>query len=116
MRRRSAWRATHCYDVDELRALGGAVDYVVHAKPNPEIYCLGTHDDPKQQHYLELYQPGTGPLYGFYIPYRLCHFEVPMTAARAVLMGDTANLCCASSNWPFRPSHDPRPLEKSGLA
>jgi predicted homoserine dehydrogenase-like protein len=79
---------TQCYDVDELRSLGGVVDYVVHAKPNPGVYCLGIQDDPKQQHYLELYQLGTGPLYSFYTPYRLCHFEVPLTAARTVLMGD----------------------------
>ena len=79
---------TQCYDIDELRALGGAVDYVVHAKPNPGSYCLGAQDDPKQQHYLELYKLGTGPLYSFHTPYRLCHFEVPITAARAALMGD----------------------------
>jgi predicted homoserine dehydrogenase-like protein len=79
---------TQCYDIDELRALGGAVDYVVHAKPNRGVYCFGIQDDPKQQHYLELYQLGTGPLYSFYTPYRLCHFEVPMTAARAALVGD----------------------------
>jgi predicted homoserine dehydrogenase-like protein len=79
---------THMYDIDELRALGGAVDYVVYANPNPGIYCLGAHDDPKQQHYLELYKLGKGPLYSFYTPYHLCHFEVPITAARAALMGD----------------------------
>jgi predicted homoserine dehydrogenase-like protein len=79
---------TQCYDIDELRALGGAVDYVVHAKPNPGIYCIGAQEDPKQQHYLELYRLGKGPLYSFHTPYRLCHFEVPMTAARAALMGD----------------------------
>lgn len=79
---------TEMYDIDELRALGGAVDYVVGSKPNPGIYCLGAHDDPKQQHYLELYKLGKGPLYSFYTPYHLCHFEVPITAARAVLMGD----------------------------
>ena len=81
---------TEWYDIDELRALGGAVDYVVGAKPNPGIYCLGTQDDPKQRHYLELYKLGKGPLYSFYTPYHLCHFEVPITAARAVLMGDAA--------------------------
>ncbi len=79
---------TERYDIDELRALGGAVDYVVYAKPNPGIYVLGAHDDPKQQHYLELYKLGTGPLYSFYTPYHLCHFEVPITAARAALTGD----------------------------
>jgi len=76
------------YDVDELRALGGAVDYVVGAQPGPGVYVLGTHDDPKQRHYLELYKLGTGPLYSFYTPYHLCHFEVPNTIARAALLGD----------------------------
>jgi len=79
---------TQRYDIDELRALGGAVDYVVYAQPNPGIYCLGAQDDPKQQRYLELYKLGKGPLYSFYTPYHLCHFEVPITAARAALMGD----------------------------
>lgn len=79
---------TEMYDVDELYALGGAVDYVVYAKPNPGIYVLATHDDTKQQHYLELYKLGKGPLYSFYTPYHLCHFEVPHSIARAVLLGD----------------------------
>ena len=79
---------TTMYDVDELRELGGAVDYVVGSQPGPGIYVLGTHDDPKQRHYLELYKLGTGPLYSFYTPYHLCHFEVPITAARATLLGD----------------------------
>jgi predicted homoserine dehydrogenase-like protein len=76
------------YDLDELVALGGAVDYVVGAKPGPGVYILATHDDPKQRHYLELYKLGTGPLYSFYQPYHLCHFEVPTTIARAALLGD----------------------------
>jgi predicted homoserine dehydrogenase-like protein len=76
------------YDVDELRRLGGIVDYVVGAKPGPGVFVLGTHDDPKQRHYLNLYKLGAGPLYSFYIPYHLCHFEVPISVARAVLFGD----------------------------
>ncbi|MCB7137034.1 NAD(P)H-dependent oxidoreductase [Cellulosimicrobium marinum] len=80
---------TTMYDVDELRALGGAVDYVVGARPGPGVYVLGAMDDPRQQHYLELYKLGTGPLYSFYTPYHLCHFEVPDTIARAVLLGET---------------------------
>jgi predicted homoserine dehydrogenase-like protein len=48
------------------------------------------HDHPVQQHYLELYKVGPGPLYCFYNPYHLCHFEVPNTVARAVLFGDAA--------------------------
>ncbi|TFV61221.1 UNVERIFIED_ORG: NAD(P)-dependent oxidoreductase, partial [Bacillus sp. AZ43] len=81
---------TGMYDVEELRALGGAVDYVVGSRPGPGIYVLGEHDDPKQRHYLELYKLGTGPLYSFYTPYHLCHFEVPITVARAALLGDSA--------------------------
>jgi predicted homoserine dehydrogenase-like protein len=76
------------YDIEELRELGGVVDYVVGSRPGPGVYVLGTHDDPKQRHYLELYKLGVGPLYSFYTPYHLCHFEVPMTVARAVLFGD----------------------------
>lgn len=79
---------TEMYDVDELRGLGGAVDYVVYAKPNPGIYVLAAQDDPKQRHYLELYKLGKGPLYSFYTPYHLCHFEVPHSIARAALLGD----------------------------
>ena len=76
------------YDVDELRSLGGAVDYVVGAQPGPGIYVFATHDDPRQRHYLNLYKLGEGPLYSFYTPYHLCHFEVPTTVARAALLGD----------------------------
>lgn len=78
------------YDVDELRALGGAVDYVVGAQPGPGVYVLATHDDPRQRHYLNLYKLGEGPLYSFYTPYHLCHFEVPNTVARAALLGEAA--------------------------
>ncbi|MDN5749183.1 MAG: NAD(P)-dependent oxidoreductase [Pseudonocardia sp.] len=81
---------TERYDVDELRELGGIVDYVVGSQPGPGIYVLGTHDDPKQRHYLELYKLGKGPLYSFYTPYHLCHFEVPTTIARAVDFADAA--------------------------
>ncbi len=79
---------TGMYDIDELRELGGAVDYVVGSKPGPGVYVLAEHPDPKQQHYLNLYKLGEGPLYSFYTPYHLCHFEVPDTAARAALLGD----------------------------
>ncbi len=80
---------TSHYDVDELKALGGVVDYVVGAQPGPGVYVLATHDDPKQKHLLNLYKLGEGPLYSFYTPYHLCHFEVPFSIARAVDFGDT---------------------------
>ena len=66
----------------------GLVDYVVGARPGPGVFVLGTHDDPRQQHFLELYKLGKGPYYCFYTPYHLCHFEVPNSVARAALFGD----------------------------
>jgi len=76
------------YDVDELRALGGAIDYVV-GTPLTKVYCLAEHPDPKQQHYLSLYKMGPGPLYAFFTPYHLVHFEAPMSIARTVLFRDS---------------------------
>ena len=78
---------TH-YDIDDLRAHGGIVDYVVGTRPGPGVFVLASHDDLKQRHYLNLYKLGEGPLYSFYTPYHLCHFEVPASVARAVLFDD----------------------------
>ncbi|MFC0304455.1 NAD(P)H-dependent oxidoreductase [Rhizorhabdus histidinilytica] len=69
-------------------ASAGLVDYVVGARPGPGVFVLGTHDDPRQQHFLNLYKLGTGPYYCFYTPYHLCHFEVPTSIARAALFDD----------------------------
>jgi len=79
---------TQVYDIGMLRAHGGVVEYVVGAKPSPGVFVLAAHDDPKQRHYLNLYKLGEGPLYSFYTPYHLCHFEVPLSVARVVLCGD----------------------------
>lgn len=79
---------TKLYDVDQLKELGGIVDYVVGVRPGPGVFVFGTHDDPKQQHYLNLYKLGEGPLYSFYTPYHLCHLEVPLSVARVVLFRD----------------------------
>jgi predicted homoserine dehydrogenase-like protein len=77
------------YDIDELRKVGGIIDYVV-GTPLTKVYCLAEHPDPKQQHYLSLYKMGDGPLYSFFIPYHLVHFEVPAAIARVALFGDSA--------------------------
>src|SRR4051794_17513476 len=76
------------YDIDELRALGGVVDYVV-GTPLTKVYILAEHPDPKQRVYLNLYKMGEGPLYPFFIPCHLVHFEVPNSIARAVIFGDS---------------------------
>jgi predicted homoserine dehydrogenase-like protein len=76
------------YDVDEIRKLGGIVDYVV-GTPLTKIYILAEHPDPKQQHYLSLYKMGDGPFYSFFTPYHLVHFEVPAAIARVALFRDS---------------------------
>jgi predicted homoserine dehydrogenase-like protein len=75
------------YDLDELREVGGVVDYTV-GPPLIKVFCLAEHPDPKQRHYLNLYKMGDGPLYPFWIPYHLVHFEAPSAIARVVLFED----------------------------
>jgi len=90
--------ATSLYPLEELIKGNGMVDYVVGAEPGPGVFVLGTHDHPQQKHYLNLYKLGEGPLYLFYTPYHLCHFEVPNTVARAVLLNDAT---LTPQNGPF---------------
>jgi predicted homoserine dehydrogenase-like protein len=75
------------YDIDEVRETGAIVDYTV-GPSSVKIFCLAEHADPKQQHYLSLYKMGEGPLYPFWVPYHLPHFEAPNSIARVVLFGD----------------------------
>ncbi|MBV6433905.1 MAG: hypothetical protein IANPNBLG_04139 [Bryobacteraceae bacterium] len=76
------------YDIGQVRRLGGVIDYVV-GTPLTKVYCLAEHPDPKQQHYLNLYKMGEGPLYSFFIPYHLVHFEAPNAIARVALFRDS---------------------------
>jgi len=75
------------YDLEQLRELGGVVDYTV-GPAGVKIFCLAEHADPKQRHYLNLYKMGEGPLYAFTVPYHLVHFEAPNAIARVALFGD----------------------------
>lgn len=77
------------FPLDQLLQRGWC-DYIVGARPSPGVFVLGYHEHPLQKHYLRLYKLGDGPLYTFYTPYHLCHFEVPFTVARAVLFHDAA--------------------------
>jgi predicted homoserine dehydrogenase-like protein len=81
-------QSVNWYPLEDLTSGPGIVDYVVGAVPGPGVFVLGMHDHPAQQHYLNLYKLGEGPLYCFYRPYHLCHFEVANSVARAVLFED----------------------------
>jgi predicted homoserine dehydrogenase-like protein len=82
--------AANWYPIDALLEGPGIVDYCVGAMPNPGVFVLGTTNDVLERHYLSLYKMGAGPIYCFYWPYHLCHFEVPFSVARAVIFGDAA--------------------------
>lgn len=86
--REDVMKIGNLYDIEELRRLGGIVDYVV-GTPFTKVYCLAEHPDPKQRHYLNLYKMGEGPLYAFFLPYHLVHFEVPNAIARVALLRDS---------------------------
>jgi len=75
------------YDLEQVRELGGIVDYTV-GPPTAKVFCLAEHGDPKQEHYLNYYKLGEGPLYPFWTPYHLVHFEVPNAIARVLLFED----------------------------
>jgi len=79
---------TGWYPEDVLLEGPGIVDYVVGADPAPGVFVFGVTDHPIHQHYLNLYKLGQGPIYCFYRPYHLCHFEVHNSIARAVLFQD----------------------------
>jgi predicted homoserine dehydrogenase-like protein len=79
--------AVELFPIDALLE-HGIVDYLVGAEPAPGVFVLGHQEHPVQRAFLDLYKLGEGPLYTFYRPYHLCHFEVPSTIARAVLFGD----------------------------
>jgi predicted homoserine dehydrogenase-like protein len=77
------------FPMDQLLS-GGLVDYILGAEPGPGIFVLGYNEHPTKQQYLQYLKMGDGPLYVFYTPYHLCHLEVPLTVARAVLFQDAA--------------------------
>ncbi len=81
-------KSVDLFSHEELLSGPGIVDYVVGAVPNGGVFVLGTQDDPIQKHYLNYYKVGEGPLYCFFAPYHLCHFETPASIARVALHGD----------------------------
>jgi predicted homoserine dehydrogenase-like protein len=86
---RSVTEAAELFSLDELLD-GGRVDYILGAQPAPGVFVLGYQDDQVERKYLRLHKMGDGPLYTFYTPYHLGHFEVPVTIARAAAYGEAA--------------------------
>lgn len=79
---------TSKFDLEELKRLGGIVDYVVGAAPSPGVFVFAARNDDTQKIYLDYGKLGEGPLYSFYVPYHLTVFEVPLSVARVALFKD----------------------------
>lgn len=79
---------THLYDIEELKRLGGIVDYVVGAQPGPGVFIYATTDDPLAIKYLKYGKLGDGPLYSFYVPYHLLFFEIANSISRLIDFDD----------------------------
>ena len=75
-------KLTQLYDVDELKAMGGIVDYAVGPEPGPGVYVYATTEDELSKEYLHYLKLGKGPIYSFYTPFHLCLFEIPNSIAR----------------------------------
>ena len=78
----------HLYDIDQLKELGGIVDYVVGAKPSPGVFIYATTDDPYSAKFLKYGKLGDGPLYSFYVPYHLLFFDIASSICRLVDFND----------------------------
>jgi predicted homoserine dehydrogenase-like protein len=78
----------HLYDIDQLKELGGIVDYVVGAKPSPGVFIYATTVDPLAVKYLKYGKLGDGPLYSFYVPYHLLFFDIASSICRLIDFND----------------------------
>ncbi len=76
------------YDIDQLRTLGGIVDYVVGAAPSPGVYVFAEARDEIQKVYLNYGKLGQGPLYSFHTGWHLTSLEVHNSIARVALLKD----------------------------
>ncbi len=76
------------YDIDQMRALGGIVEYVVGAAPSPGVYVFAEAQDEIQKVYLNYGKLGQGPLYSFYTGWHLTSLEVHNSIARVALLKD----------------------------
>jgi predicted homoserine dehydrogenase-like protein len=66
----------------------GVVDYALGIHPG--VFVVFTTDQPRLRHGLIQRDMGPGPNYLLFRPYHLCSIEVPLTAAQAVLYGESS--------------------------
>ena len=66
----------------------GAVDFAIGVHPG--VFVVFTTDQPRLRHGLIQRDMGQGPNYLLFRPYHLCSIEVPLTAAQAVIYGESS--------------------------
>jgi predicted homoserine dehydrogenase-like protein len=66
----------------------GCVDYST-GKVAPGVFAIVSTDDPRIVADMKFYSMGPGPYYLLYRPYHLCSIETPLSAAEAVIYGET---------------------------
>lgn len=66
----------------------GVVDYAIGVHPG--VFVVFTTDQPRLRHALIQRDMGRGPNYLLFRPYHLCSIEVPLTAAQAVIYGESS--------------------------
>lgn len=81
--------AVDAFPLDEMLE-NGLVDYLLGAQPGPGVFVIGYSESPIRQRYMRYFKMGEGPLYVFYTPFHLAHLEVPITAARGILLHDVS--------------------------
>jgi predicted homoserine dehydrogenase-like protein len=66
----------------------GCVDYSV-GQVAPGVFAIIATDEPRIMEDMKFYSMGNGPYYLLYRPYHLCSIETPISAAEAVIYGES---------------------------
>lgn len=82
--------ATDVFDMEQLLAGDGYVDYILGAEPSFGVFVIGYNDEKWMRRYMKVYKMGEGPFYTFYVPSHLGPLETPITIGRAALLADAA--------------------------
>ncbi|MEZ5854440.1 MAG: Gfo/Idh/MocA family oxidoreductase [Hyphomicrobiaceae bacterium] len=67
----------------------GCVDYTLAKDVAPGVFCIAEMRHPRLRERMNDLHLGEGPYYSFYRPYHLTSLEVPLSAAAAVLHGES---------------------------
>jgi predicted homoserine dehydrogenase-like protein len=67
----------------------GVVDFTVAKGVAPGVFCVAEMRHPRVRERMNDLHLGPGPYYSFFRPYHLTSLEVPLSAAAAVLFGES---------------------------